>query len=108
MEKKIELISEVKELFEDWRPKEEKVSKLDSDSILTTQGKVDREIKRLEVMQEVLSVDLMQMNNNELLSTQLSQLKEENEELYTKLHQRSKVSDSTIMCFLERIWLCQN
>ena len=88
--------------------KEEKVSKIDADNLLTTQGKVDLEIKRLEVMQEVLAVDLIQMKNSELLTRQISQLQDENEELYTKLHQRSKVSDSTIMCFLERIWLCQN
>ena len=108
MEKKVELISEIQDLFDDWRPKEEKVSKLDADSILTTQVKVEREIHRLECVQEILSIDMQQLKNKEYLTSQLNQARDENEELYTKLHNRSKVSDSIIMCFLERVWLCQN
>ena len=107
MEKKVELIEEVKDLFEDWRPIEEKKSS-DHETGNTTLIKVDREIKRLEYMHEVLDIDLERMQDTDLLSRQLTVVKDENEELYNKLLQRSRVSNSIVMSFLDRIWSCQN
>ena len=107
MEKKVELIEEVKDLFEDWRPTEEKKNS-DQETGISTQTKISREINRLEYMHEVLAIDLERMQDAELLSRQLTAVKDENEELYNKLLQRSRVSDSIVMSFLDRIWSCQN